>query len=703
MPFTQHHQRTGGGIRRQFSHLSSSSSRPKCKFVSSSKSVSPPLIDPTSKMVDSNENRVNSPAEFDLGANLEAYKHRCRALEKENARLMGNQGKLIAESNRRIECHLEEIRCLKEQMDAQRRTNGELLGRAQSAEDESRRAKELSKEWQKFGQCNNQLMKKELLSHQLQMNQLEAKTAKLAAENMELKRLCIYLDEQRQTFWRELSGKTKRTSARLANPAQQFVMGSGRSSSEDAGCCRGSIVTNSTESVNNSNMSGPAGGKMWGDEERLKGQIQVDREQEEVLQSICSKLSNMALSVDGTGQNQGPKIEDQSAHKLHIRAPKIIANTSNGQEAAATTANICDFRRLSNSTVISNSSSVGTTAQYESGFSFSSSEDPTAVLVEHEFDETDGGRASRSAEQTLKVHELCTISEEEDKAENTRVRLVRLEELGRELELEEASGDVGCSSMVAEAGSMFTSLMQSVDHPLQKQQQQQLIDVFGEAMESGVVSSHRNSTGSSSTSSGAFSGMSRCTEDGVEDTEGMGEVAESSRREDDDLPPRMPLITTNECCVLRQSFRMFPFTDQRSSSSMGVSVLAAEQQTLQRQSSTLPRTPLSVFSSTTATSSHTQTEHSLPSQCRVSPCPQRKKTLLRNTTDSQQKDEQQKRTTLQQMPVRIRVKPPPIMRLPSAGNGENLAAREGATHCQLIGTVGRMGTTSAAFVADGRL
>uniref|UniRef100_A0A183BJY5 Coiled-coil domain-containing protein n=1 Tax=Globodera pallida TaxID=36090 RepID=A0A183BJY5_GLOPA len=580
-------------------------------------------------MVDSNENRVNSPAEFDLGANLEAYKHRCRALEKENARLMGNQGKLIAESNRRIECHLEEIRCLKEQMDAQRRTNGELLGRAQSAEDESRRAKELSKEWQKFGQCNNQLMKK---------------ATKLAAENMELKRLCIYLDEQRQTFWRELSGKTKRTSARLANPAQQFVMGSGRSSSEDAGCCRGSIVTNSTESVNDSNMSGPAGGKMWGDEERLKGQIQVDREQEEVLQSICSKLSNMALSVDGTGQNQGPKIEDQSAHKLHIRAPKIIANTSNGQEAATTTANICDFRRLSNSTVISNSSSVGTTAQYESGFSFSSSEDPTAVLVEHEFDETDGGRASRSAEQTLKVHELCTISEEEDKAENTRVRLVRLEELGRELELEEASGDVGCSSMVAEAGSMFTSLMQSVDHPLQKQQQQQLIDVvFGEAMESGVVSSHRNSTGSSSTSSGAFSGMSRCTEDGVEDTEGMGEVAESSRREDDDLPPRMPLITTNECCVLRQSFRMFPFTDQRSSSSMGVSVLAAEQQTLQRQSSTLPRTPLSVFSSTTATSSHTQTEHSLPSQCRVSPCPQRKKTLLRNTTDSQQKDEQQKR------------------------------------------------------------
>ncbi|KAL3113025.1 hypothetical protein niasHT_013490 [Heterodera trifolii] len=667
MPFAQPQQKLGA-IRRQFSHLSSSS-RPKCNLLplSASKSVSPPLIDQTQKMVDDNQNQVNSPsAEFDLSANLEAYKKRCKALEMENARLMENVGKIIAESNRRIECHLKEIHCLKEQMDTQRRSNGELLRWAQSAEEESQRAKELSKEWQKFGQCNSQLMKKELHSHQHQMNQLEAKTAKLTTENLELKRLCLYLDEQRQAFWRELSsaGQTKSPSNR-PNSAEQFAMGSGRSSSEDAGCCRSSVGTNSSAECMNIQTEDEVRGRKKvrkdGEDKVTKGTIRTDYEQEEVLQAICSELSNsMAFSVE---QRNGINESVPSAG-VSVCAQNILPN-DNDQIESASSGNGCDSNRpLSYSTVTSsNGSSAECFAHFGgSGLRFSPMEDPTAVLVGHQFDEIGSERTSRvaEAEQSLKVHELCTISEEEDKREGIRHRL---EILGREME--EHLDGVGSFSMVAEAGSMFTSLLHFVDQTPAKQRLELAAD---------LVANHRISTGSSSTSSGAFSGISRCTDDDGEETEALEGRGRGGRQRDeaeDDLPPEMPLITPGECRFVRHSFREFP-SDHRSSSSMALSARGQHQLILQPQSSTLPRTPFFA--------------ELQQNECANN---QRTKTKTENT---------QKGKASQQMPVRIRVRPPPAQFL-SKINGEHRTVTEkdgrSETHDGfLIGKTQRVGTTN---------
>lgn len=49
----------------------------------------------------------------------------------------------------------------------------------------------------------------ELRSNQHRVDQLEAKCSQLMAENVELKRLCLYLDEQRQAGWRQLASKNE--------------------------------------------------------------------------------------------------------------------------------------------------------------------------------------------------------------------------------------------------------------------------------------------------------------------------------------------------------------------------------------------------------------------------------------------------------------------------------------------------------------
>lgn len=107
-----------------------------------------------------------------------------------------------------------------------------------------------------------------------------------------------------------------------------------------------------------------------------------------------------------------------------------------------------------------------------------------------------------------------------------------------------------CSSMVAEAGSMLASVVAEEQREVGERtntdpNSDKIVNfkTFGLTL-TGNENCHRNSTGGSSTSSGAFSGSSRhCSEESAEGVlNGENDCKRRQMDGDDDLPPQMPLI-----------------------------------------------------------------------------------------------------------------------------------------------------------------
>ncbi|VDD94919.1 unnamed protein product [Enterobius vermicularis] len=130
----------------------------------------------------------------------EALKQRIQVLEVENCRLMTNQGQLVAETNRRVEMHISEVRTLKEELKKLRESNKELRDLCCFLDDDRQKTRRLSREWQKFGRYTSEVMKQEVKAYQAKLRELENRQHLLIGENDELKRLCLYLDEQRQSI-----------------------------------------------------------------------------------------------------------------------------------------------------------------------------------------------------------------------------------------------------------------------------------------------------------------------------------------------------------------------------------------------------------------------------------------------------------------------------------------------------------------------
>lgn len=131
---------------------------------------------------------------------LEALKQRLRILEVENRRLMANQGQLVSETNRRVEMNINEVRLLKEEVKNLQVSNKELRDLCCFLDDDRQKTRRLSREWQKFGRYTSEVMKQEVKAYQNKLRELEERQQLLINENDELKRLCLYLDEQRQSL-----------------------------------------------------------------------------------------------------------------------------------------------------------------------------------------------------------------------------------------------------------------------------------------------------------------------------------------------------------------------------------------------------------------------------------------------------------------------------------------------------------------------
>lgn len=76
--------------------------------------------------------------------------------------------------------------------------NEELREMCCLLDDDRQSARKLAREWQRFGKYTATVMKQEVSNYQEKLEKLEAKQEEIVKENLELKELCLYLDEERK-------------------------------------------------------------------------------------------------------------------------------------------------------------------------------------------------------------------------------------------------------------------------------------------------------------------------------------------------------------------------------------------------------------------------------------------------------------------------------------------------------------------------
>uniref|UniRef100_A0A8R1HSE3 Coiled-coil domain-containing protein 85A n=1 Tax=Caenorhabditis japonica TaxID=281687 RepID=A0A8R1HSE3_CAEJA len=96
--------------------------------------------------------------------------------------------------------HVAEIRMLKDENRKLATSNKELRDLCCFLDDDRQKTRKLAREWQKFGRYTSNLMKQEVHSYHQKMVSIEDKLSTKEREVDELRQLCMYLDEQRQSL-----------------------------------------------------------------------------------------------------------------------------------------------------------------------------------------------------------------------------------------------------------------------------------------------------------------------------------------------------------------------------------------------------------------------------------------------------------------------------------------------------------------------
>ncbi|XP_077276318.1 coiled-coil domain-containing protein 85 [Temnothorax americanus] len=105
--------------------------------------------------------------------------------------------RLAAEQNRQIQNLLNELRLLKEANQRLNDDNQELRDLCCFLDDDRQKGRKLAREWQRFGRYTVSVMRQEVSAYQNKLRQLDNKQQELIKDNLELKELCLYLDEER--------------------------------------------------------------------------------------------------------------------------------------------------------------------------------------------------------------------------------------------------------------------------------------------------------------------------------------------------------------------------------------------------------------------------------------------------------------------------------------------------------------------------
>lgn len=75
--------------------------------------------------------------------------------------------------------------------------NQELRDLCCFLDDDRQKGRKLAREWQRFGRYTASVMRQEVSAYQNKLRQLDNKQQELIKDNLELKELCLYLDEER--------------------------------------------------------------------------------------------------------------------------------------------------------------------------------------------------------------------------------------------------------------------------------------------------------------------------------------------------------------------------------------------------------------------------------------------------------------------------------------------------------------------------
>lgn len=103
----------------------------------------------------------------------------------------------LIDQNRQIQAILMELRSLKEANQHLADDNQELRDLCCFLDDDRQKGRKLAREWQRFGRYTASVMRQEVSAYQNKLRELDNKQQELIKDNLELKELCLYLDEER--------------------------------------------------------------------------------------------------------------------------------------------------------------------------------------------------------------------------------------------------------------------------------------------------------------------------------------------------------------------------------------------------------------------------------------------------------------------------------------------------------------------------
>ncbi|MGH0160317.1 UNVERIFIED_CONTAM: hypothetical protein FKN15_049925 [Acipenser sinensis] len=169
---------------------------------------------------------------------------RLRRSEAEKMGIMLDHGNLIREVNRRLQLHLNEIRGLKDINQKLQEDNHELRDLCCFLDDDRQKGKKVSREWQRLGRYSAGVMRKEMTLYLQKLKELEVKQEEVIKENLELKELCLMLDEEKS------GGAGSRNSIDSQNSLCQ-ISATGSGLLRDVGDGSSTSSTGSTDSPDN--------------------------------------------------------------------------------------------------------------------------------------------------------------------------------------------------------------------------------------------------------------------------------------------------------------------------------------------------------------------------------------------------------------------------------------------------------------------
>ncbi|XP_061536411.1 coiled-coil domain containing 85A, like isoform X1 [Phycodurus eques] len=122
---------------------------------------------------------------------------RLRRSEADKMSVILDHGNLIREVNRSLQLHLNEIRGLKDINQKLQEDNRELRDLCCFLDDDRQKGKRVSREWQRLGRYSSSIMRKEVTLYLQKLKELELRQEEVIRENLELKELCLLLDEDK--------------------------------------------------------------------------------------------------------------------------------------------------------------------------------------------------------------------------------------------------------------------------------------------------------------------------------------------------------------------------------------------------------------------------------------------------------------------------------------------------------------------------